>query len=341
MMARYWHDLGDGRVQCDLCPRHCRLRAGQRGFCFVRRNEGGVMRLTTYGRSSGFALDPVEKKPLNHVVPGSTVLSFGTVGCNLACKFCQNWDISTARRDDVSQLEAGPAEIAQAALRLGARGVAYTYNDPVIFSEYAIDTAAAVRELGLLNIAVTAGYICPPARAELFGAMDAANVDLKSFNPDFYRRVVGGRLEVVLETLEQVAAETSCWLEITTLLIPGLNDSEKEISQLCEWVVDHLGPATPLHFTGFHPANRLQNIPRTTRLALSRARQIGLETGLSYVYTGNVSDELGATTFCPGCGYAVIQRQRYEVTHYALGSQGCCPQCGANLPGLWDDPLAD
>jgi len=311
------------------------MRPGQRGFCFVRENVGGRLELTTYGRSSGFALDPIEKKPLNHVRPGSAVLSFGTAGCNLACKFCQNWSISTARDVDLLNRTATPGAIAEAARYRGASGVAYTYNDPVIFAEYAIDTAAACREVGLLNVAVTAGYINPIPRADFFGAMDAANVDLKGFTPDFYRRVVGGRLEAVQDTLRYIQHETSCWLEITTLLIPGYNDSDAEVGALAEWVAGELGPAVPLHFTAFHPDNRMCDVPRTPLSTLKRARQIGLAAGLNFVYIGNVPDEAGSTTVCPGCGQAVIVRAGYAVVRYELTADGACRHCGTAIPGRW------
>ena len=347
--ARYWHRLEDDRVECDLCPRHCRLRPGQRGFCFVRENQGGELVLTTYGRSSGFCLDPIEKKPLNHVTPGESVLSFGTAGCNLACKFCQNWEISTARDTDLLQQRASPEQISLAASEVGARGVAYTYNDPIIFAEYAMEVAAACHDEGLLNIAVTAGYISPEPRRDFFSVMDAANVDLKSFTSDFYRKIVGGRLESILETLEYIVAETTCWLEITTLLIPGFNDSDEEIHGLVEWVAGHLGTEIPLHFTAFHPDNRMRNVPRTPLSTLVHARRIGLNAGLKYVYTGNVVDPEGSTTFCPGCNRPIITREGYEVTHYEISAgpgsfpmnTATCNHCGTSIPGLWDPTVGD
>jgi len=334
--ARYWHLTADGRVQCDLCPRGCRLREGQRGFCFIRQNLGGQLDLTTYGRSSGFCLDPIEKKPLNHVASGSAVLSFGTAGCNLGCQFCQNWEISTARSFDVLAETASPTAIAQAAINTGCRGVAYTYNDPVIFPEYAIDVALACREQGLLNIAVTAGYINPEPRADFFAVMDAANVDLKSFNPDFYRRVVGGHLEVVQDTLTYLVHETNVWVEITTLLIPGYNDSDAEVSALAEWIVTALGPDVPWHVTAFHPDNRLRHVPPTPAASLSHARQLGLQAGLHFVYTGNVRDTTGATTFCPACGAGLIVRDGYAIKRYDLAPDSACCHCGQLIPGRWD-----
>jgi pyruvate formate lyase activating enzyme len=328
--------LADGRVECEVCPRRCRLGEGQRGFCFVRQNVGGALDLTTWGRSSGFAIDPIEKKPLNHVAAGGAVLSFGTAGCNLACRFCQNWQISTAREVDALVAEAGPETIAAAAVAAGARGVAYTYNDPVAFAEYAIDTAAACRERGLLNIAVSAGYICPEPREELFGAMDAANIDLKSFDERFYRTVTGGRLGAVLDTLRWLVREAGVWTEITTLLIPGHNDSDRELAELTAWIADELGPDVPLHFTAFHPTHRMRDVPRTPLATLRRARRIAQNAGLHHVYLGNVADAEGATTRCPGCGEGVVERDGHLVTAYRLTPDGRCAHCGQAVAGLWD-----
>ncbi|WP_297374163.1 AmmeMemoRadiSam system radical SAM enzyme, partial [Acidiferrobacter sp.] len=300
--ARYWHRLEDGRIQCDLCPRDCRLNEGQRGACFVRQRVGDAMVLTTYGRSSGFCVDPIEKKPLNHFYPGSSVLSFGTAGCNLACKFCQNWDISKSREMERLQDRASPATIAQTARDLDCKSVAFTYNDPIIFAEYAMDTADACHTQGIQTVAVTAGYVRAEARRDFFAKMDAANVDLKAFTEEFYYRLTGAHLAPVLETLEYIVRETSTWLEITTLLIPGHNDSEAEIRAECAWIMDHLGPDVPLHFSAFHPDYRMPDVPPTPAATLTWARQIALGAGLRYVYTGNVHDATGDTTYCPGCG---------------------------------------
>jgi pyruvate formate lyase activating enzyme len=339
--ARFWSLAADGRVECDLCPRHCRLRDGQRGFCFVRQNVGGQLELTTYGRSSGFCVDPVEKKPLNHFYPGTPVLSFGTAGCNLACRFCQNWDISAARAMDRLMDSAGPERIAAAAVQTGSRSLAYTYNDPIVFAEYAIDTAAAARSLGVKNIAVTAGYIEPGPAAEFFAAMDAANVDLKSFRDDFYRRITGGRLAPVLETIRYLVQETPVWVELTTLLIPGLNDSDAELDGLTGWVAGELGPDVPLHFTAFHPDHKLRDRPRTPLATLRRARDRALTAGLHFVYTGNVADPASAATYCPACGAPVIGRDGYGLTLWRLDC-GACADCGEQIagrfaaePGTW------
>jgi pyruvate formate lyase activating enzyme len=286
--TRYWHALEDGRVQCDLCPRFCKLHEGQRGFCFVRGCQGGEVVLTTYGRSSGFCVDPVEKKPLYHFLPGTPVLSFGTAGCNLGCRFCQNWDISKSRETDTLADDASPEAIAEAAVRLGCRGVAFTYNDPVIFHEYAIDVAAACRARGVKAIAVTAGEVCPEPRAEFYRHVDAANVDLKGFTEDFYHDVCAGHLQPVLDTLVYLERETSVWLEVTTLLIPGLNDSDAELEALTAWFADNLGPDVPLHFTAFHPDFRMTDRPPTPPATLRRARRIARENGLAHVYVGTV-----------------------------------------------------
>jgi pyruvate formate lyase activating enzyme len=336
MPGRYWHALADGRVQCDLCPRECRLHEGQRGLCFVRARQGDQMVLTTYGRSSGFCLDPIEKKPLNHFLPGTSVLSFGTAGCNLTCKFCQNWDISKARADDRLQQHATPEAIAQAAVRRGARSVAFTYNDPVIFLEYAVDVAAACREAGVKTVAVTAGYIGEAAQPEFFAAMDAANIDLKGFTENFYSKLCTGSLDAVLDTLCYVKQETKTWLEITTLLIPGENDSSQEVAALSEWVMARLGADVPLHFTAFHPDWKMQDKPPTPPATLKRSREIARGTGLRYVYTGNIHDEAGQSTYCHACSSRLIGRDWYTITGWGLDAQGACASCGEPCPGLFE-----
>lgn len=331
--AEWWHKLDDGRIQCDLCPRECRLHAQQRGACFVRISDGEQMLLTTWGRSSGFCLDPIEKKPLNHFYPGSSVLSFGTAGCNLACKFCQNWDISKSRQMDSLLDRATPEAIAATALAHRAHSVAYTYNDPVIFAEYAIDTAAACHEAGIKSVAVTAGYISSPARERFFAAMDAANVDLKSFSEDFYHRLCGGHLAPVLDTLRYLHHETTVWLEITTLLIPGENDSDAELNALSAWIAEELGPKVPLHLTAFHPDYKMDNLPPTPLATLKRARNTAHAHGLKHVYIGNLRDQEASTTYCASCGTALIERDGYDILAYRLDSQGQCPHCGQTLAG--------
>jgi pyruvate formate lyase activating enzyme len=332
--GRWWNPLPDGRLECRLCPRFCKLNEGQRGFCFVRKRLDNEIVLTTYGRSSGFCIDPVEKKPLNHFLPGTSVLSFGTAGCNLGCRFCQNWDISKAREWDKLADAASPEEIAREARRLGCRSVAFTYNDPVIFAEYAIDVAQACRELGVRSIAVTAGYITREARADFYQHMDAANVDLKAFSDDFYHRLCFASLAPVLETLKFLKA-TNVWFEVTTLLIPDENDSDAEIHRAAEWFAENLGPDVPWHFTAFHPDFKMLNKPRTPRKTLDRARQIARSKGLHYVYTGNVHDPEGSSTWCPGCGQLIIERDWYELGEWNL-IDGRCEFCGTSIPGHFE-----
>ena len=340
--ARYWHQMVDGRIQCDICPRFCRLRNEQRGLCFVRKREDDRLLLTTYGRSSGFCIDPIEKKPLNHYLPGTPVLSFGTAGCNLACKFCQNWDISKSRELDRLMDEATPETIARAAKQSGCRSVAYTYNDPVIFLEYAVDIAKACKEEGIDSVAVTAGYITPQAREEFFQNMDAANVDLKGFTEQFYKRICAGQLSTVLETLKYLKYETKVWFEITNLIIPGHNDSEQELEEMTQWIVENLGPTVPLHFTAFHPDWKMRNIPRTPPSTLIRARNIAMKNGIRYVYVGNVRDKSAASTYCHQCGQILIGRDWYVLSDWNLSEEGRCNNCGtrclgkfAEYPGTW------
>ncbi len=334
--GRYWHHLADGRIQCDVCPRHCALRDGQRGLCFVRGRLGDQIVLTTYGRSSGFAIDPIEKKPLAHFLPGTPVLSFGTAGCNLTCKFCQNWDMSKSREMDTLAAAAEPAAIAAAARDLGCRSIAFTYNDPVIFLEYAVDTAIACREQGIKSVAVTAGYIDPEPRVEFFRHMDAANVDLKGFTEEFYAKVCGGALEPVKETLAWLARETDVWVELTTLLIPDHNDSPAEIEKMAGWIVQAMGPDVPLHFSAFHPDYKLQDKPRTPPATLRRARDIARACGLRHVYVGNVHDPEADATYCHHCGTRLIGRDWYELTAWNLRPDGTCPTCATRLAGVFD-----
>lgn len=333
--TRYWHWVDDERIQCDVCPRACKLRAGQRGLCFVRGHDRGSIKLLTYGRSSGFCIDPIEKKPLNHFLPGTPVLSFGTAGCNLACKFCQNWDISKSREVDTLADRASPEELARTARKLKCASVAFTYNDPVVFMEYAIDVAQACRAAGVMSVAVTAGYMCPEPRVEFYRHMDAANVDLKGFTERFYYKICGGELKPVLETLEYLKHETRVWFEITTLLIPGENDSDAELDQLSAWVMDRLGPDVPLHFSAFHPDWKMLDKPPTPPATLTRAREIARRNGLHYVYTGNVHDSDGGSTWCHTCGTRLIERDWYELGEWQLDASGKCMNCGEPLPGVF------
>ncbi|OAN48044.1 radical SAM protein [Paramagnetospirillum marisnigri] len=381
--TKYWTRLGDGRIQCDVCPRECKLHNGQLGLCFNRAAIHDEIVLTTYGRSSGFCIDPIEKKPLNHFLPGTPILSLGSIGCNLTCKFCQNWsiskeqdkllktlvqesqnshtvytqllnenitqnqidaickdsqnwDISKARELDKLNDAAEPELIAQAAQHFGCRSVAFTYNDPVVFLEYAVDVAQACHALGIGTVAVTAGYIKPEARAEFYAHMDAANVDLKAFTEDFYHKTCGGHLEAVKETLVYLRHETKVWFEITTLLIPGENDSPAEIDALSGWVADALGPDVPVHFSAFHPDWKMTDKDNTPPATLTRARDIAKANGLFHVYTGNVHDPAGGSTYCSGCGGLLIGRDWYELSTWALDATGCCTACGTRLAGVFE-----
>jgi pyruvate formate lyase activating enzyme len=317
------------------------LHEGQRGLCFVRAREGGEVVLTTFGRSSGYCIDPIEKKPLHHFLPGTPVLSFGTAGCNLTCRFCQNWDISKSREVDTLCDEAPAAHIAAAARSLGCRSVAFTYNDPVIFLEYAVETAKACHAEGVRTVAVTAGYVCPEPREELFRHMDAVNVDLKAFSEDFYRRMCTAELAPVLDTLRYLARETGVWLEITTLLIPGENDSDAELHAASQWVAEELGPDVPWHFSAFHPDYRMRDTPATPPATLTRAREIARSYGLRYVYTGNVHDQEGDTTRCHACGEALIVRDWYELRGWRLDDDGRCLGCGTPCAGVFAGPPGD
>ncbi|GMV16915.1 MAG: AmmeMemoRadiSam system radical SAM enzyme [Polyangiaceae bacterium] len=333
--GRWQHPLPDGRIQCDLCPRYCRLHEGQRAFCFIRERVGDAIYLTSYGRATGFCIDPIEKKPLNHFYPGSSVLSFGTAGCNLGCKFCQNWDISKAKEIERLSDRATPAQIAEAAERQGCKSVAFTYNDPVIFAEYAIDAAKECHARGIKTVAVTAGYITPEARGDFFEHIDAANVDLKAFEPDFYRKLCSAELAPVLETLVWLRRETNVWVEVTTLLIPGHNDSVEEIDRLCAWFAKELGPDVPLHFSAFHPDFKMLDVPQTPPATCQRARKQALAHGIRYVYSGNIHDPSGGSTYCPSCKTLLIERDWYEIGSYHLAGNRCA-KCGATVAGHFE-----
>lgn len=340
----YWHRLEDGRVQCDLCPRECKMKEGQQGLCFVRGCQQGAVVLTTYGRSSGFCVDPIEKKPLNHYLPGTPVFSFGTAGCNLSCRFCQNWDVSKSREIHTLADAASPEAIALKADMLECRSVAFTYNDPVIFLEYAVDTAIACHQRGIKTVAVTAGYISAGAREDFFRHIDAANVDLKGFTEAFYHKLAAGHLQPVLDTLCYLRQETDVWLELTTLIIPGENDSESELNEMTEWVVEHLGPDVPMHFSAFHPDWKMREKPPTPLATLIRAREIAIANGVHYAYTGNVHDPSGDSTWCHGCGKRLIYRDWYRLGEWNLTAEGDCRFCGTHCagrfeatPGVWGD----
>jgi pyruvate formate lyase activating enzyme len=332
--GRWQHPLEDGRIQCDLCPRYCRLHDGQRAFCFIRKRVGDRIYLTSYGKATGFCVDPIEKKPLNHFYPGTSVLSFGTAGCNLGCKFCQNWDISKAREVERLSDSATPEQIAVAAENAGCKSVAFTYNDPVIFAEYAIDAARACRARGIKTVAVTAGYITKEARADFYSVMDAANVDLKAFTERFYEKLCFAHLGPVKETLVYLKRETNVWFEVTTLLIPGQNDSVDEVNRLCEWFAADLGPDVPLHFTAFHPDFKMTDVPHTPPETCQRAREQALGFGLRYVYSGNIRDPAGQSTYCPNCGALVLGRDWYSIGAYKL-DENRCSACSTVIPGVF------
>jgi pyruvate formate lyase activating enzyme len=334
MEARWWHTEPDGRILCTLCPRFCRLAEGQAGFCYIRKNENGKLVSLGYGKTTGFAVDPVEKKPLNHFLPGSKILSFGTAGCNLGCKFCQNWDLSKARLAEKESADVTPAQVVDLALRQNTPSVAMTYNDPIIWAEFAADIAREARRRGVKSVLVTAGYVTAEARPELFADVDAANVDLKAFSEDFYHRITFSHLQPILETLKWLHDETDVWLEVTNLLIPGHNDDPGETRRLAEWVAEHLGLDTPLHFTAFHPDFKMLDVPRTPPATLTRARAIAREVGLRYVYTGNVHDLEGGTTLCPSCGAKVIERDWHVVNPLGLDG-GRCAACRQIIPGVF------
>lgn len=333
--TKYWHKLPDARIQCDMCPRFCKLHEAQRGLCFIRQNLNNQIVMTSYGSSSGFAVDPVEKKPLNHFYPGTPVFSFGTAGCNLACKFCQNWDISKSREMNALMSRADPESIATAAFEVGCKSVAYTYNDPVIFHEYAIDTAQACQALGLKSIAVSAGYVCPEPRVEFYQNMDAANIDLKAFSERFYHKITGGHLEPVLETIKYIKQETAVWLELTTLIIPGENDSESELQEMTQWVVENLGGDVPMHFSAFHPDWKMLDKPVTPPESLLKARKIALNNGIRYAYVGNVHNKQADSTYCYSCGELLIGRNWYQLSDWHLDEVGRCCTCGTPCAGYF------
>ncbi len=331
--ARYWKPEAGGKVLCTLCPRECRIGEGQNGFCWIRRNRAGRLVTAGWGTTTGFAVDPIEKKPLSHFRPGSQVLSFGTAGCNLGCRFCQNWDISKARSDEAtSEDEWTPARVVDLARQMRAPGIAFTYNDPIIWAEYAIDVAKEAHAHGLFTVFVSNGYVSPEARAEIFPHMDAANIDLKAFTEEFYARQTLSHLEPVKETLEWLARETQVWVEVTTLLIPGLNDGDDELRLLSRFVRDRMSPDVPLHFSAFHPSYKMLDRPPTPPATLTRARAIAMGEGLRYVYTGNVHDPEGDTTFCPRCGARVIERDWFAVKAVRMRGSACAA-CGAPIAG--------
>ena len=332
---KYQHILKDNKLQCTICPRNCKLSEGQSGFCQVRKNIGGNVELISYGYNTGLSVDPIEKKPLYHFYPNSKVLSFGTLGCNMGCMFCQNWHISKSKADPTALNQTSPEKIVEIAKDLGCKSVAFTYNDPVIFFEYAIDTAKICRDNGIKTVAVTAGYINPEPRKEFFTYMDAANIDLKAFSERFYKKNCLASLAPILDTIKYVKNETNCWLELTTLLIEGENDSQEELELECEWIVQNLGIDVPLHFSAFHPDYKFMDRPQTKLSTLLNAYEIAKKAGIKYVYTGNVPDAKTSTTYCHACSKPVITRKNYSTGEYNLQS-GHCKFCGVKCEGRFE-----
>lgn len=334
-LAKWWQKLPSGKIQCDLCPRECKLGEGQRGLCYVRQRQNDKIILTTYNYSSGFAIDPIEKKPLFHFYPATSILSFGTAGCNLTCQFCQNWDISKSRDNHRLTSYAPPEAIVKTTIEHNVKAIAYTYNDPIIFAEYAIDTAKLARTQRIKNVAVTAGYINPTPAREFFGEMDAVNMDLKAFSASFYHKLCSAKFTNILETLQFIYHQTKCHLEITTLLIPNHNDSIQEINSLTNWLVKNLGVEVPLHFSAFHPSWKMLDTPRTSLSTLISARKIAMDNGLNFVYIGNIHDDEGSSTFCPQCKDKLIIRRGYQILENKISSTGVCPKCKAKIYGKY------
>ncbi|NMB80935.1 MAG: AmmeMemoRadiSam system radical SAM enzyme [Ignavibacteria bacterium] len=333
-IAKWWEPAPNEKLLCTLCPRYCTIGEGQAGFCFIRQNINGKLYSIGYGRPTGFAIDPIEKKPLNHFLPGSKILSFGTAGCNLGCKFCQNWYTSKARIDSTNSVYATPEQVVALAKKYNTPSIAYTYNDPVIFGEYVIDISKIAREEGIKNVMVTAGYIDKQARKDVYQYIDAANVDLKAFTETFYHQLTFSHLDDVLDTLIWIKKETDVWLEITNLIIPDENDDDEEIKQMCEWIVNNLGDEVPLHFTAFHPDFKMRDKSSTPAATLKRSRDIAKKIGIKYCYLGNIHDPNGQTTYCPSCNSPVIKRDWHSVLQYNL-IDGSCSKCGKKISGIF------
>ena len=335
VLAKWWEPTRGNKILCTLCPRYCEIGEGLPGFCFIRQNIDGKLYSIGYGRPTGFAVDPIEKKPLNHFRPGTNILSFGTAGCNLGCKFCQNWSTSKAKLDDLNSLEASPEEVVGLAKRYDTPSIAYTYNDPTIFGEYVIDISKIAREEGIKSVMVTAGYIDKEARKDVYKYIDSANVDLKAFTENFYWKNTYSHLNDVLDTLVWLKNETDVWIELTTLLIPDENDSSEEIKGECNWILENLGDSVPLHFTAFHPDFKMKDKERTTKKTLTRARRIAMESGIKYCYVGNIHHLEGQTTYCPNCHEKLIKRDWHSVISNNL-INGKCRKCGQKIAGIFD-----
>lgn len=334
VVARWWENAGD-KVRCYLCPRYCLIGDGKTGFCFIRKNEGGILYSIGYARPAAIHIDPVEKKPLFHFLPSTPILSLGTAGCNLGCLFCQNWDISKARIDQVNSVYVPPEKLVSLAIHYKCPSIAFTYNEPTIIGEYIIDTAKIAREYGIKIVMVSNGYISKEAFYDVYQYVDAANIDLKAITETFYQKITLSHLEPVKETLIRLKELGTVWFEITNLIIPTLNDSTEELKRLSEWVLKNLGDSIPLHFTAFHPDYKLNNLPNTPKDKLIEARNIALRMGIKYVYTGNVWYSEGSTTYCPSCREPLITRSWHDVTMIRL-KNGKCPNCGTAISGVWN-----
>lgn len=334
-LAQWWQKSEKGKILCTLCPRYCEIGEGQPGFCYIRQNINGKLYSIGYGRPTGFAVDPVEKKPLNHFLPGTSILSFGTAGCNLGCKFCQNWSISKAKLDDTYSVDATPDDVISLAKKYSAPSIAFTYNDPTIFGEYIIDISKIAYQEGIKSVMVTAGYIDKDARKDVYKFIDAANVDLKGFTEKFYYKNTLSHLEYVLDTLIWLKNETDVWIELTTLLIPDENDSSEEIKKECNWIINNLGDSVPLHFTAFHPDFKMRNKEATPHKTLLMAKNIAQSEGIKFCYIGNVLDNKNQSTFCPNCKQILIERNWYNVKVMDL-MESKCANCGEIIPGIFN-----
>lgn len=333
-IASWWQLIDNNKIECQLCPRYCRIPSGSHGFCFIRKNIDGELYNTAYGRMDGFANDPIEKKPLYHFYPGSTIYSFGTIGCNLGCKYCQNWQMSKSVNQKYSSQKYTAQDIVRLAQNNNSIGIAYTYNEPIICGEWVIDIAERVRYHGLKNVLVTNGYITSKARYDIFKNIDGVNVDLKAFSDQFYRKFTLSNLEPVLDTLRWLVNETNIWVEITTLIIPTLNDHPNELRSLSKFIVEELDPCIPLHFLAFHPDFKMLDVPPTPLKTLNLARKIALEEGLKFVYIGNIFNDIGQDTKCPSCGNIVVRRLGYTICLTGMNEDKCA-YCDTIIPGCF------
>jgi pyruvate formate lyase activating enzyme len=335
-LAKWWEEAPNGKLLCTLCPRYCTIGEGQNGFCYIRTNIDGKLYSMGYGRPTGFAIDPIEKKPLSHFLPGTEVLSFGTAGCNLGCKFCQNWSISKAKLDNSNTFYASPEDVIIYAKKNNVPSIAFTYNDPTIFGEYVIDISRLARREGIKTVMVTAGYIDKIARKEVYEFIDAANVDLKAFSENFYHKLTFSHLSDILDTLLWLKTETDVWLELTTLLIPDENDSSEEIEKMCAWIMENLGDEVPIHFTAFHPDFKMRNKSRTPEATLQKAYLIAKQAGIKFVYLGNIHNSETQTTYCPKCNEDLIIRDWHSILTNKMAGD-CCPKCGEKIAGIFNN----